>query len=192
MSFKEFLAFGISAFSLLISIIVLLWGNNVLGRMGTRVDTIEQKTESLSSQIIAIEKSSGTPVTERQVGTSATGRNVHFTNLASMNVALADDPQQEAQVQDWLLNPNSGYPALAEAIIQLMDNRRLKGNAVPLMIVNDSNLRLHRRPTNRPFIDSKEINQDLLKQAIYASWKQKNSSSSLRDFSEIAEPVQQR
>ena len=184
---KDYFTVGIASCSLIISIIGLLWGNNLLDKVGNRVDAVEQKTEDLNEKLVAIADPSKAPNTEKQVVVTTKNKKPNKINLASMNITLTDDPQQKAQVEDWLLDANSGYPALVAAIVKLMDNHHLKGNAVPLIIINKENLRLHGRPTNQLFIDADEMNKTKLKQAIFLSWKQKNSSSPLRDFKEIIE-----
>lgn len=188
MTKKDFISIGLSLCSLIISIIILLWGNNLVSRIDTKIDVVNQKTDNAIREINNIRivgKISSAPVTEKEVGSTNTEMQLNNINLDSMNIVLADFSEQIPQVKEWLTDPYSGYPALVIAIMKLMGNSRLKGNAVPLTIINAKNLRIHGRPTNQPFINISDINFDKLKMAIYLSWKEKNSGSTIQNFDEI-------
>lgn len=141
------------------------------------IDTISFNEKKVTDLI-----SSSAPVTESQ--------QIELTGFDALNIKLADFKEQNAQVKSWLSNPYSGYPALAKRIMFIMGINKLKGNGVPLTIINATNLRLHGKDTSNPIIDAQQINDEKLKKALYESWREKNSGASgkITRFEDIIEP----
>ena len=110
--------------------------------------------------------------------------------FAEYNIKLSDFDEQFSQVRSWLKNPYSGYPALVKKIQTVMNAKRFIGNGVPLTIINEQNLKLHNRETSAPIVNVGDIDDSKLKQALYASWQQKNSGVAMdfHKFEEIIEP----
>ena len=102
------------------------------------------------------------------------------SGLENQKIAYADTERQIPQVKEWLNNPFSGYQQLVNALTKLLDNRQGIGNAVPLTIIQAKYLN---GDTGNPPLT---YDQERLKQAYIAAWKEKNSGSSLTTFDEIA------
>jgi len=135
-------------------------------------------------EIIEVSKSPATsPAPKDQIKPINT--NPLQNKLENYNLKLADLPEQEAQVLSWLTNVGSGYPALMESIRQLLKNNKLKGNAIPLTIINANNLREHGKSTDTPITSAKNIKQDKLKTALLKAWKEKNSGTPVKSYNEI-------
>lgn len=183
---REHVAITISSLSLIVSVIVMLWGNDLFGRLTEKVEDVERKTNSIEQQFVQIvAESSLAPITENTLPNAMLKSRKQRIDFHAFNITLSDIPEQEQMVNGWLNNPHSGYPALAEAIRSVMGSHRLAGNSVPLTIINAKNLEAHGRPTNQPFTSSTEINPSKLERAIYVAWREKNSGSSLRSFQDV-------
>ncbi len=181
---KDIIYLSISICSLLVSIVVLLFGNSLLSKLSI----INTQVSDLRTQVGELTKvPTSAPVTEPQHGLNSKDNVTLSVDLGKLNISLADFPEQESQVREWLQNVYSGYPAVATEIQKLMKNQRFKGNSVPLTIINAKLLKLQSRPTNQPIVDPSMIDREQLKQALYLSWKEKNSGSGLADFEDIIE-----
>lgn len=182
-AFKE----GFSIFKdfvlLVAAVIVLFYGNNILERYERDEENRRLELKFLSTKIDdTIAKPDKAPITEEEIN--------GIRSIDVLNISLADHPDQIQVVKDWLKNTYSGYPALVTAIKRVIGNNRLVGNPVPLTIINATNLKVHGRGTGTPIIDANKIDNNKLKEAIYSSWREKNSgaSSELSSFEKIVEP----
>lgn len=186
MTIKDYIAIGISSCALVVSIIVLLWGNNLLGRLNSKVDMVQEKANNIENELKEIvANASSAPTTEKEVGVIESNNDGQQIDINAFNITLSDFSEQEGQVKESLSNPYSGYPALVRALQKAMGNHRLPGNATPLTIINAKNLKAHGRSTSQPIIDTSEIEISKLQLAIYSSWKEKNSGSTLNSFEQI-------
>jgi hypothetical protein len=127
------------------------------------------------------------PVTEPKGAFNQKSNVILNVDLVALNISLADFPDEEGQVREWIQNVYSGYPAVITAVKQLMDGHKFKGNAVPLTIINANVLQLQGRETSQPIVDVSMIDRNSLKEALYLSWKEKNSGSILVSFEDIIE-----
>jgi hypothetical protein len=98
-----------------------------------------------------------------------------------MNISLSDN--NAAAVTRYLANPDSGYQQLAEAIYWNLKWTPLQGIAVPLDNINMSVMTLH--STRTPIVQTGSIDPDLLRQALFTRWKEKNSSARATAFNQI-------
>ena len=170
---------------LIAAIIVLFYGNNILERYDRDEENRRLELNFLNTKIDdTISNPDKAPKTEQGIDGTNT--------INALNLSLADYPDQVPVVEGWLKNPYSGYPALVTAIKRVIGNNRVVGNSVPLTIINANNLQAHGRGTGTPIIDANKIEDNKLKEAIYSSWREKNSgaSSELSSFEKIVEPRQ--
>lgn len=176
MTKKDYITIGLSGVNLVIASTVLLYGNNLIGRLEKKVDALSITVDKM------VAEPSRAPVTEHAPAVSRLDQ-----ELRKMNLKLADADSQAPQVESWLGDSDSGYPALLASLKMIIGRKRLRGNAVPLTIINKHNLRVHGRQTNQPIETPEQIAPDKLKTALYQAWKEKNNGSTLKDFSQILE-----
>ncbi|MEI6757663.1 MAG: hypothetical protein FDX18_10375 [Chlorobium sp.] len=184
-AFKEIFSVFKDVITLVIAIGAFFWGTNVLKDQDRRIDNTKLSVSYLKSQIDDQAADSNVQVTEPKVIPSA-------DILSRYNITLSDSEAQISQVQEWLQNPYSGYPALVEATRRVLGNTKLIGNPVPLTTINARNLMAHGRGTESPIISAGAIDSERLKNAIYASWAEKNSGglSNNKSFKDIVVPIQ--
>ena len=173
---KENFALGISIASLLVTIVGVLYGDNLVGRLTDRVDSLDLKLGRFTDQ------PSNAPVTEIAPPNSQLDQELRIHNLK-----LADSPRQAIQIERWLSESNSGYPALLARLRLVIGKKRFRGNTPSLATINRENLRLHGRQTSQPFETPDEIDTEKLRKAAFLAWFEKNSSSSLKTFASILE-----
>lgn len=178
-----------------VAIFILLFGNNKLGEVMKAQEELkkaqDQGVETTRLNISYLRGQIKDQMTTDSAPVAESKPNIDGEVLGRHNISLADYKIQIPQVQEWLSNPYSGYPALADAIRRVLGNSKLVGNAVPLTIINAKNLNVHGRGTDNPIISSAAIKDMQLRDAIYASWAEKNSGSLAdhKSFKDIVVPI---
>jgi len=170
-----------------IAMIVIAIASLLLGP-GIYKDIRQTGDDAIAAKTISIGNRDTLAFNEKQISKGPAPQTESKNNenqpLSVYNIKYADIEEQNVQVESWLRNQYSGYPALVDKVKIVMSGKRFKGNTVPITIINATNLSLNGRKTSNPIIDAQEIDKEILKNALYISWREKNSgaSSSIKNF----------
>ena len=101
----------------------------------------------------------------------ATSPQEYKESLLKVGVILSEN--DEAQVTEWLLDKNSGYPDLAEKLLSLLNNTRPKGKTTVLDAVMGK-YRIVNQKSPDDYI-APPYKFEMVKEAYVKNWKERNS-----------------
>lgn len=160
------------------TVIVKINGNNNNVIISSENITIDAKVYKINQVKLSID---GLPKDKIQFN----GARTEILNNSDPRIiddvfTYCDDEEQIDQAKKWLKNPYSGYPRLLELYKTLLNKYKSKlaisGNRIPLMILNSKLLMQLGRETNKPLKPNENVSEKDLLEALYNSWREKNSN----------------
>ena len=103
--------------------------------------------------------------------------------LIDINVILTEINSHEEIVRDWLLT-DPAFKKLADNVLKVIDKRKVM-NIIPLEVINGKYKLLLGKRQNEYVTADKYDNLDLIKKAIYKTWKERHINSHRNKFNEI-------
>ncbi len=92
--------------------------------------------------------------------------------LMQFNVVLSANDKE--QVREWLLDWNSGFPDLADKLMEVLSNTRPKGNTTVLDAVMGKYRIVNGKPASQYI--APPYDKEKIKKAYVKNWKERNSS----------------
>lgn len=131
--------------------------------------------------LVACTEESANPTTSKELPVKSATRVVDATSpeeyvaeLQGFNIILSERGEDaNTDVKEWLLDTNSGYPDLADKLIEVLSNRRPKGNSTVLDgIMGKYKIIKGKKPDGyiQPPYDVEDV-----KHAYVKNWKDRNS-----------------
>ena len=146
---------------------------------------ISETTPTLTSTSASTDASA---LTTSSPATPLCGETKLERDLLEINVLIAGRDTDASELQEkcnWLTNLYSGYPALAESILLLVDGRRFK-QEMHLDTINGRFEEIAEQPI-RDFLSADDIDPAELEDAILEHWKERYPTNIAYSIEEIVE-----